>query len=152
MTIAVSETLSCHPGGKIEAVAVYRSWLDQTIKALFGRKTNGHPTRPGRRGRRRGARYAYQLLQQHFGETRPEEIVTSTRRFPARMRADLQGAIEQLFADQSPQVCVGLHQKHQHQKPHRQQSLLPYQGPQKGLPISFMKRLGPCLPPLSQAR
>jgi len=39
-------------------------------------------------------RYAYELLRRHFHPASADEIVTATRVFPARMRADLQRAID----------------------------------------------------------
>lgn len=43
-------------------------------------------------------KYCYQALNWHFAGLAKEDIVTSTRMFPGTMRADLQKAIERLFA------------------------------------------------------
>lgn len=43
-------------------------------------------------------KYCYEALNRHFAGLAKDAIVTSTRLFPATMRADLQKAIERLFA------------------------------------------------------
>jgi ATP-dependent Clp protease adapter protein ClpS len=43
-------------------------------------------------------KYCYEILNWHFAGLAKEDIVTSTRMFPMTMRADLQKAIERLFA------------------------------------------------------
>src|SRR5947207_894340 len=40
-----------------------------------------------------------QLLVEHFGRTKPEELSISERQFPFRVRADLQKAVEQVMSD-----------------------------------------------------
>lgn len=52
-------------------------------------------------------RYVYELLDWHFAGCAPDELVTSRRDFPERMRADLQRAVESLFADTIK--AVGVH-------------------------------------------
>lgn len=54
----------------------------------------------------------WHLLGEHFGQVPPEEIVTSIRRFPIRLRADLQQALESLFPDSGASRTVGLHRQH----------------------------------------
>jgi len=64
----------------------------------------------------RSGSYAFQLLQKHFAGLPADEIVTSLRSFPARMRADLQIAVESLFNGGKPGArVVGLHQKYRHE-------------------------------------
>jgi len=46
-------------------------------------------------------KYCYEALNWHFAGLAKEEIVTSTRIFPATTRADLQIAIERLFANET---------------------------------------------------
>lgn len=43
-------------------------------------------------------KFAHELLSWHFAGLRKDEIVTSMRSFPERMRADLQVAVEQAFS------------------------------------------------------
>lgn len=54
----------------------------------------------------------WHLLGEHFGQIPPEEIVTSIRRFPIRLRADLQQALKSLFPDGAASRTVGLHRQH----------------------------------------
>ena len=66
-----------------------------------------------RKGRRQTDTFVYSLLTDHFSEFAPEDIVTTTRVFPIRMRADLQRALDgMLKAIDSPVRAVGLHQQH----------------------------------------
>ena len=60
-------------------------------------------------------RYAPNLMEQHFGGLAPEEIVTAARTFPARMRADLQIAVDQVLTN-SPSCAelLGLRPEHRH--------------------------------------
>jgi hypothetical protein len=64
----------------------------------------------GRSKRYEANRVAAQLLRAHFGELAPEEIVTSSRTFPAYLQPDLQGALERLDGRAAEVVSqVGLH-------------------------------------------
>ena len=49
-------------------------------------------------------KYCYEALSWHFAGLGKDEIVTSTRTFPGTMRADLQKAVERLFAADSGRV------------------------------------------------
>ena len=61
-------------------------------------------------------KYAYALLQEHFGGVPAEEIVTAARTFPIRVRADLQRAFDDLFhVDKSTVKAVGLHAQFGHE-------------------------------------
>jgi ATP-dependent Clp protease adapter protein ClpS len=52
--------------------------------------------------------YVHDLLGWHFAGVKPEDIVTCSRRFPARVRADLQTALEQAFPEGVIRL-VGIH-------------------------------------------
>jgi len=43
-------------------------------------------------------KYAYEALAWHFVGMQPDDIATSVRQFPAHMRADVQLAVDKLFA------------------------------------------------------
>jgi hypothetical protein len=63
------------------------------------------------RGSRKGN--VWHVLGEHFGQVPPESIVTAIRRFPIRLRADLQHALESLFHEQADSVrTFGLHRQH----------------------------------------
>lgn len=53
--------------------------------------------------------FAYQLLGWHFNGINKEEIVTVSRSFPARVRADLQLAIHSMFKKWKPVRFVGVY-------------------------------------------
>jgi hypothetical protein len=57
-------------------------------------------------------RFAYKLLRVHFAALQPHEIVTATRTFPARMRADLQAALDAYVADQGLASFHGVHARY----------------------------------------
>lgn len=52
-------------------------------------------------------RYIYELLDWHFPECRPEDLVTTKREFPERMRPDLQKTVEEIFS--KAVKVVGIH-------------------------------------------
>lgn len=57
--------------------------------------------------------FVFSLLAKHFTDYASEDIVTTTRVFPIRMRADLQKALDgMLKAIETPVRSVGLHQQH----------------------------------------
>jgi len=57
--------------------------------------------------------FVFSLLAKHFSDYASEDIVTTTRVFPIRMRADLQKALDgMLKAIETPVRSVGLHQQH----------------------------------------
>jgi ATPase family associated with various cellular activities (AAA)/ClpX C4-type zinc finger len=58
---------------------------------------------------RQQRRYAYEVLRAHFDPLASEALVTATRVFPARMRADLQLALNRYLGAQS---FHGLHHRH----------------------------------------
>jgi hypothetical protein len=64
--------------------AISRSVNRSMFPAIFG-------------GRRRTKVFAF--LKQHFGQNALELLTVSERRFPVRVRADLQQAIESLFGE-----------------------------------------------------
>lgn len=58
-------------------------------------------------------KFVHSLLQEHFADLKPEEIVTAVRVFPIRMQADLQIALDNLFKNELPSArAVGLHQRY----------------------------------------
>lgn len=59
-------------------------------------------------------RYTYELLDEHFRAAPPETIATSIRHFPARMRADLQKALEDCCLQHATRL-VGIHKEYQHE-------------------------------------
>lgn len=64
--------------------------------------------------RRKGFKYAYEVINRHFANLAPNEIVTAMRRFPGHMRADLQRALDQLFAG-DPIRVFGIHEPHRYE-------------------------------------
>lgn len=64
--------------------------------------------------RRKTFKYAYEVIGWHFANLAPNEIVTAARRFPGHMRADLQLALDQLFAT-DPIRFFGLHEPHRYE-------------------------------------
>ena len=57
--------------------------------------------------------YAYEALQWHFAGTRLNQLVATSRQFPDHMRADVQSAIDRLFA--SPVRFFGIHEQHRYE-------------------------------------
>ena len=54
--------------------------------------------------------YAFTLLQQFFAPSKPEQLVTASRSFPARMRVDIQLALNRLLIRKSKnRKLVGIH-------------------------------------------
>lgn len=71
-----------------------------------------------RRNRRRRdvKRYAWHALGEHFRGVAEEELVTAIREFPARMRVDIQRAIENLFVGpREPKRSLGLSKSYSHE-------------------------------------
>jgi ATPase family associated with various cellular activities (AAA) len=60
-------------------------------------------------------RLIHEVLQEHFSGLPPDSIVSSARHFPARMRADLQRALEVACLDSATRM-VGIHCQHQHEE------------------------------------
>lgn len=60
-------------------------------------------------------KYVWHALDEHFGDIPPEDIVTAIREFPARMRADLQQAIENLLEQHTPRRSFGLTKRYSHE-------------------------------------
>jgi len=59
-------------------------------------------------------RYAYDAIAWHFSGTAEEELVTTIRRFPGHMRADLQLALDGLFST-APIRFFGVHERHRYE-------------------------------------
>src|SRR5262245_12574037 len=57
-------------------------------------------------------RYAYEVLRTHFAPLTSDALVTATRVFPARMRADLQRALDRHLVAGGEQSFHGLHYRH----------------------------------------
>jgi hypothetical protein len=51
-------------------------------------------------------RYAYEVLRAHFAPLSSDALVTATRVFPARMRADLQRALDRTGPEHTPADCT----------------------------------------------
>lgn len=64
--------------------------------------------------RRKSFKYAYEAINWHFVGLAQNEIVTAMRRFPGHMRADLQLALDQLFAT-DPLRFFGIHEPHRYE-------------------------------------
>ncbi len=60
-------------------------------------------------------RLTRELLQHHFSGLPPESIASSSRHFPARMRADLQRALAASCLSRATRL-VGVHCEHQHEE------------------------------------
>jgi len=58
-------------------------------------------------------RFAHQLLDWHFGNVSPDEIVKTNRSYPGRVRADLQLAIHELFTSKAIRR-IGIRQQYRH--------------------------------------
>jgi ATP-dependent Clp protease adapter protein ClpS len=59
-------------------------------------------------------KYAYEAIGWHFAGLAHDEIVTTSRRFPGHMRADVQIAIDKLFSA-SPIRFFGLYEQHRYE-------------------------------------
>jgi ATP-dependent Clp protease adapter protein ClpS len=59
-------------------------------------------------------KYCYEALNWHFADIRKDEILTSTRMFPATLRADLQKAVERLFARDAIRL-FGVQHRHRYE-------------------------------------
>lgn len=57
----------------------------------------------------------HHLLRRHFGGRPVEELVISRRRFPVHVRADIQLALDQLFADKENVQLLGINPMHLHE-------------------------------------
>jgi hypothetical protein len=60
-------------------------------------------------------RYAYEVVRSHFDPMIADELVTATRVFPARMRVDLQRALDDYLAAEGAQRFHGLHYRHSYE-------------------------------------
>ncbi|MBD0268949.1 MAG: AAA family ATPase [Cyanobacteria bacterium Co-bin8] len=73
---------------------------------------NGHtdidPTQPLRVGLEPN-KFVHTVLKKHFYPTNVTDVVTSSRVFPARMRADLQKALDHLFNQREGVTFLGVH-------------------------------------------
>jgi len=52
------------------------------------------------------------LLKKHFGDIQPSSLLTASRQFPVTARADLQRAIESVFAKKYEANAIGVHQSY----------------------------------------
>jgi ATP-dependent Clp protease adapter protein ClpS len=86
------ETLLAGPG-----VNICNECVDLSLEAIREKNSDSH------------FKHTYELLNWHFSGLRNEEIVTASRSFMARVRADLQLAINILLEEQSPVRFVGVH-------------------------------------------
>jgi len=64
--------------------------------------------------RSRKFKYAHEAIAWHFAGHAQDEIVTTSRRFPGHMRADLQIALDRLFSA-SPLRFFGLYEEHRYE-------------------------------------
>jgi len=92
-------------------VRVCGNCLTACAKALVGREAKS----PARQQQRR-RRLISELVERHFDPLQPDDLTTTLREFPGRMRADLQGALESLFGDPDrDENAWGLHRQwHNH--------------------------------------
>ena len=86
------DTLLAGPG-----VNICDECVDLSVDAIREKKNDAH------------FKHTHELLGWHFGGLRNEEIVTASRSFMARVRADLQLAINALFDEQPAVRFVGVH-------------------------------------------
>jgi ATPase family associated with various cellular activities (AAA) len=64
--------------------------------------------------RKRKFKYAFEALRWHFSGLAQDEIASSSRRFPGHMRADVQCALDKLFAP-SPIRFFGINERHRYE-------------------------------------
>ena len=58
-------------------------------------------------------RYVFQRLTRHFAPMRPHELLATSRTYPLRQQADLQGALDDLLGERRiPQSFVGIRQQY----------------------------------------
>ncbi|HTO43937.1 MAG TPA: AAA family ATPase [Burkholderiales bacterium] len=92
-----------------ECVATSTSLLEQRAGAADSGKDGERLVRgfapPGRR-------YAHEALRAHFAPLASDALVTAARSFPARMRADLQRALDCYLATDGAQGFHGLHYRY----------------------------------------
>jgi hypothetical protein len=61
-------------------------------------------------------RYLFQRLDRHFAPHRPQDLLTTSRTYPARQQADLQRALDVLFGERRiPVDFVGIHSDYRHE-------------------------------------
>lgn len=62
-------------------------------------------------------RYLVQRLTRHFAPLRPEDMVATSRTYPARQQADLQLALDELLGERRvPESFVGILQQYRHEQ------------------------------------
>lgn len=64
--------------------------------------------------RRKNFKYAFEAIAWHFEGLPQDEIVTTSRKFPGHMRADVQIAIDKLFS-KSPSRFFGIYEQHRYE-------------------------------------
>jgi hypothetical protein len=95
---------------------ICNEWVATSTSLLEQR---GGPTQGAENGKRviqgfapAGRRYAYEVLRAHFAPLASDSLVTSTRIFPARARADLQRALDRHLVVKDGQGFHGLHYRY----------------------------------------
>ena len=58
--------------------------------------------------------FAYHALSTHFSGTAADELVSTSRKFPGHMRADVQVGVDRLFSE-SPLRFFGIHEEHRYE-------------------------------------
>ena len=66
------------------------------------------------RATKAGLEHAFELITLHVAPYSPTELVTSSRTFPLRVRADLQAAVDNLLTQRATK-CVGIHVPYRHE-------------------------------------
>lgn len=65
-------------------------------------------------GKTKKFKYAFEALAWHFADTPHDQLVTTSRQFPGHMRADVQAAVNKLFAV-SPIRFFGIYEQHRYE-------------------------------------
>ena len=66
------------------------------------------------RATRAGLEHAFELITLHVAPLSPSELVSASRSFPLRVRADLQTAVDEVFTERATKT-VGIHVPHRHE-------------------------------------
>ena len=66
------------------------------------------------RAARAGVEHAFELITLHVSPISPSELVSSSRTFPLRVRADLQSAVDEILTERATKT-VGIHVAYRHE-------------------------------------
>jgi ATP-dependent Clp protease adapter protein ClpS len=83
-----------------ESADVLQVHLNGKTTLICGECVDEIAERAPRRDRGEQFKYAFEVLKQQFVSSEPDELVSTSRQFPAHVRADLQTAVDKLFSNE----------------------------------------------------